>query len=122
MNPSADFKEFVASLAAAAVLTLKTVEELLEREAGAAATSGGEATESPPAGAEGEQEPLTPEQIKRRTDSGLASAQRLIDTLAMLEEKTKGNLTAEEGEYLQAALTELRMGYVRASGRTRKPT
>ncbi len=114
MNPSADFREFVASLAAASVLTLKTVEELLDREDGTASTG------DSPSGAEGEPKPLTPDQITKRVGSGLSSAQRLIETLAMLEEKTKGNLTEDEGEYLQAALTELRMGYVRVSGRARK--
>jgi hypothetical protein len=42
----------------------------------------------------------------------LELAQYHIDTLGMLEEKTKGNLTAQESRTLTAALQELRMQYV----------
>ena len=38
----------------------------------------------------------------------------IIDTIEMLEEKTKGNLTAPEANFLANTLYELRMGYVRA--------
>ena len=38
----------------------------------------------------------------------------IIDTIEMLEEKTKGNLTAPETNFLANTLYELRMGYVRA--------
>ena len=38
----------------------------------------------------------------------------IIDTIEMLEEKTKGNLTAPEANFLSNTLYELRMGYVRA--------
>ena len=41
----------------------------------------------------------------------------IIDTLEMLEEKTKGNLTAPEANFLANTLYELRMGYVRAISR-----
>lgn len=41
-------------------------------------------------------------------------AKRMIDTIEMLEEKTKGNLTAPETNYLANSLYELRMNYVRA--------
>ena len=37
----------------------------------------------------------------------------IIDTIEMLEEKTKGNLTAPEANFLANMLYELRMGYVR---------
>ena len=37
----------------------------------------------------------------------------MIDTLEMLEEKTKGNLTAPETNFLANSLYDLRMGYVR---------
>jgi hypothetical protein len=36
-------------------------------------------------------------------------AKHHIDTLAMLEDKTKGNLAADEAEMLSAVLHELRM-------------
>jgi hypothetical protein len=48
---------------------------------------------------------------------GLASARQLIDTLAVLEEKTKGNLTGEETELLQGAISELRIRYVSLANR-----
>ncbi len=41
----------------------------------------------------------------------------IIDTIEMLEEKTKGNLTAPEANFLANTLYELRMGYVRAISR-----
>lgn len=45
----------------------------------------------------------------------LGLAKRMIDTVEMLEEKTKGNLTAPESNFLSNSLYELRMGYVRAA-------
>ena len=42
----------------------------------------------------------------------LPMAQHFIDTLAVLEEKTKGNLTEQESEMLAEALSELRLAYV----------
>ena len=46
----------------------------------------------------------------------LRAARFLIDTLAMLEEKTRGNRTPEEEEYVAGVLTNLRMAFVRKSG------
>lgn len=43
-------------------------------------------------------------------------AKFLIDTLAMLREKTKGNLTREESALLENVLYELRMQYVSGAG------
>ena len=42
----------------------------------------------------------------------LEQARYLIDVLTLLQEKTKGNLTAEESALLDGALYELRMKYV----------
>ncbi len=39
-------------------------------------------------------------------------AKHFIDTLAMLQEKTKGNLTEEESAHLRDALHQLRMAFV----------
>lgn len=39
-------------------------------------------------------------------------AKHFIDTLAMLQEKTKGNLTEEESAHLRDGLHQLRMTYV----------
>ena len=47
----------------------------------------------------------------------LPLVKHIIDTIEMLEEKTKGNLTAPESNFLANTLYELRMGYVRAISR-----
>lgn len=45
----------------------------------------------------------------------LAMAKYLIDTLSILQEKTKGNLTADEDQRLEKVLHDLRMGFVAVS-------
>lgn len=97
----AEFRTFLASLAATAAATLHHVEKLLEPKQPAAGTEPGKADPA--------------EQIR----NGLATAQQLIDTLAMLETKTKGNLSADEVQFLQSALAELRISYVRVLDRSR---
>lgn len=47
----------------------------------------------------------------------LALVKQTIDILAMLEEKTKGNLSGEEERLLGQLLFDLRLRYVRAAGR-----
>jgi hypothetical protein len=49
----------------------------------------------------------------------LGLAKQVIDILAMLSEKTKGNLTAEEERFLENLLTDLRFRFVQKS--TGKP-
>lgn len=44
----------------------------------------------------------------------LQAAAQIIDIIAMLEEKTRGNLTAEERQLVEQLLFELRMRYVEA--------
>ena len=44
----------------------------------------------------------------------LDAAAQLIDVLTMLEEKTRGNLTAEERQLLDQILFEVRMRFVEA--------
>jgi hypothetical protein len=55
-------------------------------------------------------DPLTNE--SREPD--LEAAGQLIDIMAMLEEKTRGNLSAEERQLLDQVLFELRMRFVEA--------
>jgi Domain of unknown function (DUF1844) len=55
-------------------------------------------------------DPLTNEQ--REPD--LEAASQLIEIIAMLEEKTRGNLTTEERQLIDQILFELRMRYVEA--------
>ena len=50
----------------------------------------------------------------RPATANLAAAQQIIDILALLEQKTRGNLTAEERQLLEQIVYELRMRYVEA--------
>ena len=45
----------------------------------------------------------------------LQAAQQMIDILALLEQKTRGNLTAEERQLLEQILYELRLRYIDAA-------
>ena len=47
-----------------------------------------------------------------KKEENLTQAKFLIDTLSVLKEKTKGNLTDEENKLLENVLYELRMQYV----------
>ncbi len=49
--------------------------------------------------------------------TNLPFAKQTIDILAMLQEKTKGNLTDEESRLLTNILYELRLLYVKATSR-----
>ncbi len=46
----------------------------------------------------------------------LEGAKQMIDILDLLEEKTRGNLRAEERQLLEQVLYELRMRYIEVSG------
>ncbi len=45
----------------------------------------------------------------------IALAKHTIDIIAMLKEKTQGNLTEEEEKFLESILTDLRLRYVKAA-------
>jgi len=49
-------------------------------------------------------------------EPNLEGAKQMIDILALLEEKTRGNLTAEERQVLEQVLYELRMHFIDVSG------
>jgi Domain of unknown function (DUF1844) len=51
----------------------------------------------------------------RMADPDLPLARHTIDMLAILQEKTRGNLTPEENWLLESTLTELRLRFVQAS-------
>ena len=53
-------------------------------------------------------------------DADLDGASQMIEILALLEQKTRGNLTAEERQVLEQALYELRMRFVEAQGRQKR--
>jgi hypothetical protein len=52
------------------------------------------------------------------SEMNLDGASQMIDILTLLEQKTRGNLTAEERQVLEQVLYELRMRFVEASGQT----
>lgn len=100
-----DFSSLVVGLATSAVAVLAQVESLIESGSSVDIASGEKS------------EALSPEEVQKRVPDGLAGARQLIDTLAVLEEKTKGNLTGEETELLQGAISELRIRYVSLANR-----
>jgi hypothetical protein len=58
-----------------------------------------------------------PNPLTGKVEVHLDQARHFIDTLQMLQQKTKGNLTAEESQMLNEVLHELRMAYVTISGK-----
>jgi hypothetical protein len=54
-----------------------------------------------------------PDPITNRREPNLTLARHTIETLEMLKEKTKGNLTLEEERLLQSILYELKLKYVK---------
>ncbi|MDM8516977.1 DUF1844 domain-containing protein [Desulfobacterales bacterium HSG16] len=50
-----------------------------------------------------------------KTSMNLPLAKQVIDIIAMLEEKTKGNLTSDEETMLESILYDLRIKYVKQS-------
>jgi hypothetical protein len=53
-----------------------------------------------------------------RGEPNLPAAQQMIEILALLELKTRGNLTAEERQLLEQILYELRMRFVEVGNET----
>jgi len=53
-------------------------------------------------------------------EPNLDGAKQMIDILALLEEKTRGNLTAEERQVMEQVLYELRLHYVEITGGAKK--
>ena len=51
----------------------------------------------------------------------LAAARHAIDLLAMISEKTRGNLSLEEQRLIENSLTELRFRFVQVSESVQKP-
>ncbi len=51
-----------------------------------------------------------------RAEPNLEAAAQIVEVLALLDQKTRGNLTAEERQVLEQVLYELRMRFVEASG------
>jgi len=53
-----------------------------------------------------------PNPMTNETDKNLMQSKFIIDTLVMLKDKTKGNLTEQEANFLEATLYELQMKFV----------
>jgi len=53
-----------------------------------------------------------PNPVTNKKEEDVELARYHIDILSLLEEKTKGNLTAEESQFLGAVLYELRMKFM----------
>ncbi|HSS95493.1 MAG TPA: DUF1844 domain-containing protein, partial [Terriglobales bacterium] len=51
----------------------------------------------------------------------IVGARQTIDTIGLISEKTKGNLTATEQNFLQNSLYELRMAYVEVTNALSRP-
>jgi len=58
-----------------------------------------------------------PNPMTQKREKDIAAAKQMIDLLGMLQTKTKGNLTGEEERLLQQLLFDLRLRYVRETGR-----
>jgi hypothetical protein len=58
--------------------------------------------------------------ISKKKEFSKVHAQFLIDTLAMLKEKTNNNLSKEEAEMLEGMLYELRMRFVAKTSKIEK--
>ncbi|HEX7137055.1 MAG TPA: DUF1844 domain-containing protein [Vicinamibacterales bacterium] len=56
-----------------------------------------------------------PDPTGQTAEPDLEGAAQMIEILALLEEKTKGNLTAEERQLLEQVLYELRMRFVQGA-------
>jgi uncharacterized protein DUF1844 len=52
----------------------------------------------------------------RPSEPNLDAAAQMIEILSLLELKTRGNLTAEERQFLEQVLYELRLRFVEAKG------
>ncbi len=53
-------------------------------------------------------------------EPNLDGASQMIEILALLEQKTRGNLTAEERQVLEQVLYELRLRFVEAQGQQKR--
>ena len=59
---------------------------------------------------------LMQNQHGQRGQVDIVGAQQMIDMLSMLQEKTKGNLTEEEQDFLDTFVGELKLAFVRIKG------
>jgi hypothetical protein len=55
--------------------------------------------------------------INKKRETNLAHAKFVIDTIAMIKDKTRNNLTEDEARAVESLLYELRMRYVAKAGK-----
>jgi Domain of unknown function (DUF1844) len=58
-----------------------------------------------------------PNPLTQQREKDLPAAKQMIDLLGILQTKTQGNLTADEERLFQQLLLDLRLRYVRETGR-----
>jgi hypothetical protein len=58
-----------------------------------------------------------PNPYTNKKEEDIEAARHMIDILTMLEQKTKGNLSPEEGKLLESVLYELRMKFMAKTNR-----
>jgi len=58
-----------------------------------------------------------PDPVTKKAERNLEAAKQTIDILAILKDKTKGNLSDDEERLLESLLYELRMRYIRETGK-----
>jgi hypothetical protein len=58
---------------------------------------------------------LAPDPTSGTPDVDLGLAEQSIDLLALLQEKTRGNLSEEEARFLEQILFDLRMRFIEAA-------
>jgi len=58
---------------------------------------------------------IAPPGSEKRLEPNLPGAAQMIEILGMLQQKTRGNLEADEQRFLEQALYELRMRFVDAT-------
>ena len=59
--------------------------------------------------------------VTNQPEVNLEQAKYLIDTLVMLRDKTKGNLTKPEAQFLENSIYELQMNYVEHAEKEESP-
>jgi hypothetical protein len=57
-----------------------------------------------------------PDPVSGQSSPNLEGARQMIEILTLLDQKTRGNLTAEERQLLEQVLYELRMRFVESAG------
>src|SRR3989338_8847829 len=98
--------------------------ENIARGSGADKTSPRVNAQSSPQSSAGSRQPSQPQDVPGPTHedpSGAYEAKFAIETLILLQEKTKGNLTQKESDVLNTAAYELQMKFVEISSSRREP-